>query len=256
MAIRGKQHFDLIGLLVISELKQRYSGSALGCIWVVMKPLFIFLILNFVFSRVFASNDPLYSRKLLTGIIVWSLFAEASTLSIASLVSHTHIITRVNISRWIFVVSSALSAAINFIINVAVLILFCLFSGAMLGRSGVFAVAASGACALILATSVGFILAPVFVRFRDINQVWEVLLTAGFYFSPIIYPISLIPEAYRRFAVANPMTYVIGYAKGAVAGAEFPEMINLEISIAIIAAIFVLSVFTFRKSARRIAEEL
>lgn len=248
--------FDLIRLITATELKQRYSGSVLGCIWVLLKPLFLFLILNFVFSRIFASNDRFYSVKLLSALLTWNLFSEASTLAMTSLVGHASILTKAKMPMWIFVTTSALSAAINYSMTVIVLFAFCLGYDSPFTAMTALRILGIGACAFALAVGVGLASAPLFVRYRDLNQIWEVALTAGFYFSPIIYPLSLIPKQYHIWSIFNPLTYPISYVKSAIAGEPFADMHKLTISVAAIGIFLVLSIALFWRTSRQAAEHL
>ena len=241
-------------MLVASELKQRYSGSILGVLWVLVKPIFLFAVLNFVFSRIFAFQDPNYPIKLLTGIVLWNLFSEASMISLTSLVSRANLITRSASPMPAFIIAGAASAAINFLFNLAVLTVFASFYSGFPGTSELGLIFAAAAAVLLLAVVVGLFLAPFFVRYRDLNQVWEVLLTAGFYFTPIIYPITLIPEKYRTLAILNPMTYLVAFAQSVVAREPFEWQTQLAWSVSIILAAFVLSLAAFRVSSRRVAE--
>jgi len=247
---------DIIRSLVYADLKQRYNGSILGWVWVVLKPLLMFSVLNFVFSRVFAFNDPLYGIRLLTGFILWNFFAEASMVGLQSIVNHAHIITKIRISKWIVVVSSVLSSCVNFLPYLLILYIFCLFYGIVLGPIAIIKVVFSSIAVLIMATIVGLLLGPLFVRFRDLNQVWEVLLTAGFFLTPIIYPFSLIPDRFKSIAILNPMTPVVLYARAAVMGEPFTHGIGMAKSLATTAVVFLLALALFKVTSRKVAERL
>ena len=251
-----RRHLDLVWLLVASELKQRYSGSILGILWVLVKPLFLFGVLNFVFSRIFAFQDPNYPIKLLTGIVLWNLFAEASMLSLSSLVARAGLITRAAVPMHLFIVAASLSALVNYLFNLVVLAVFASLYAGFPGSREFLLIFAASLAVLLLAAVVGLLMAPLFVRYRDLNQIWEVVLTAGFYFTPIIYPITLIPEKYRTLAVLNPLTYLVAFVQAVVAREPFEGETQLAWSVALILAAFIISVAAFRLSSRRVAENL
>ena len=251
-----RRHVDLVWLLVVSELKQRYSGSILGILWVLVKPLFLFAVLNFVFSRIFAFEDPLYPIKLLTGIVLWNLFAEASMLSLTSLVARAGLITRAAVPMYLFIVAGALSALVNYLFNLVILGAFASFYAGFPGPRAWGLILAASLAVLTFAMVVGLLLAPLFVRYRDLNQVWEVVLTAGFYFTPIIYPIALIPAQYRTWAVFNPLTSLVAFVQSVVARQPFSGQAELGWSVALILAAFIVSIAAFRVSSRRAAENL
>ena len=247
---------DIIRSLVYADLKQRYNGSILGWIWVVLKPLLIFAVLNFVFSRVFAHNDPLYGIKLLTALILWNFFAEASTVGLQALTNHAHIITKIRIPHWTVIVSSIGSSCVNFLPYLLILYVFCIFYGIILGPLAIIKLIIASGFVLMLALAAGFLLSPLFVRFRDINQIWEVVITAGFFLTPIIYPFELIPDKFKPVAVLNPMAYIVEYARSAVLGHQFVYGHNLLISLSIIACLFLAAAFYFRLSSGRAVERL
>lgn len=247
---------DIIRSLIYADLKQRYNGSILGWLWVVLKPLLIFAVLNFVFSRVFAGNDPLYGIKLLTALILWNFFAEASTVGLQSLLSHAHIITKIRVPHWIVVVSSIGSSCVNFLPYLVILYVFCIFSGIWLGPIAIIRILIASAAILALALSMGLLLSPLFVRFRDISQIWEVVITAGFFLTPIIYPLELIPEKFKSFVILNPIAYIVEYARCAVLGRWFAYGDNLLISLSIVAVIFISGVIFFKSASDRAVEML
>ncbi len=254
--MRFERERDIIRTLVYADLKQRYDGSILGWIWVVLKPLLIFAVLNFVFSRVFAFNKPLYGIKLLTGLILWNFFAEASMVGMQSLANHAHIITKISIPKWTVVVSSVLSACTNFLPYLLILYIFCMFYGIFLGPIVLIKLILASLAVFCMSLMVALALAPLFVRFRDLNQIWEVALTAGFFLTPIIYPFSLIPDQFKSLAMLNPMAGVVIFARSAVMGEPFEYTTQLVISLAITSGLFLLAVLTFNQSSRKTAERL
>lgn len=247
---------DIIWLITVTELKQRYSGSVLGLVWVLLKPLFLFLILYIVFSRIFASNEHLYGLKLLSALLTWNFFAEASMLGMTTLVAHGNILSKVSVPKWIFIVTSTLSAWINYAMGFVVLFIVGLLSGVVLGPVEIGSLIAASGAALVLAVAVGLISAPLYVRWRDLNQIWEVLLSAGFFFSPILFPLVLIPKTYQRFVILNPLAYVIAFVKSAVTGQSFTAGHELKISAAVIAVLFIGALLLFRRTAPRSTEYL
>ena len=247
---------DIIRSLIYADLKQRYNGSILGWVWVVLKPLLTFVVLNFVFSRVFAHADPLYGIKLLTALILWNFFSEASTVGLQSLVTHAHIITKIRVPHWTVVASSIGSSCVNFLPYLVILYVFCIFYGIVLGPLAVLRVLIASGAVLAFALGMGFLLSPLFVKFRDINQVWEVVITVGFFMTPIIYPFDLIPEKFKSLVVLNPMAYIVEYARCAVLGRQFVYGDNLLISLAIVGGIFLASAFLFRLTSSRAIERL
>lgn len=252
----SKQNLELIWQLAKTDFKIRYNGSVLGYLWALLKPLLIFLILNFVFSNVFGRNIPNYSINLLTGIILWSYFAEATSVGMTSLLSKANLITKVKISKTSIIFASTVNSTITFLINLVILVIFFIgyhivptFSGVLL-----FLVFLIILYALVL--GITFLTAPLFVKYRDLNQIWEVLLTLGFYASPIIYPLSLIPPKYQTIMWINPMSYIINYSKLALINNQFITFSRFGVLIAVVLFLFVLGLIVFSKMKTKVAENI
>lgn len=247
-------NFELLWELAKTDFKIRYNGSILGYIWALLKPLLIFLILNFVFSNVFGRNIPHYSINLLTGIILWNYFSEGTMVGMTSLLSKANLITKVKVSKWTIVLASIINSTITFAINLVILLAFFIYfrispSLISIGLALVFFI-------LIYLLIVGFslITAPLFLKYRDLNQVWEVLLTLGFYASPIIYPLSLIPVRYQPYLWINPMSYLIHYTKLALVDGQLISFDRMAILVIIIAIILVIGIIVFNKMHKKVAE--
>ncbi|MBI2263480.1 ABC transporter permease [Candidatus Berkelbacteria bacterium] len=247
---------ELVWELAKTDFKIRYNGSILGYFWALLKPLLIFLILNFVFSNIFGRNVPHYSISLLTGIIVWNYFSEGTMVGMTSLLSKANLITKVPISTITIVLASTINATITFLINLVILTLFFTLykvtpSFAALGLALIFFL-------LIYFLIIGFSLltAPLFLKYRDLNQIWEVLLQLGFYASPIIYPLGIIPASLQKYLWLNPMAYLIHYLKLALINNQFITPSRFFILLAIIMAVLVIGFVLFRKLSPKIAENI
>jgi ABC-type polysaccharide/polyol phosphate export permease len=193
-------------MLAKTDFKLRYHGSVLGYVWALLKPLLIFLVLNFVFTHIFGSDIEYYSLRLLTGIILWTFFVEGTMTGLGSLLSKSHILTRLPVSQMMLTVSSTMNVLMTYVINLVILALFYIWFGFALSLSQVILFLMISFQIYVLILGLSFLLAPLFVRFRDLNQIWEVLLTAGFYAAPVLYPLSIFPESVRVFLYLNPMT--------------------------------------------------
>lgn len=247
---------SIIGSLAAADLKQRYSGSLLGFVWVLLKPLMLFFVLYFVFSRVFAANDQLYALKLLTGFMLWNFFAEASMLAMTSLVNQAFILTRIRIRLWSVIAAAILASSVNFAANLLILLIFCALFYRLPDAAGLFKLLAAGGGMALIAFIVGLVAAPLFVRFRDLNQVWEVVLQAGFFLTPIIYPFDLIPQPLKAYAVFNPFAYLIEFARSGVIGGAFPFWPQLLQSLILCAATAIVAAASFRFAGRGVVERL
>ena len=123
----GNHYGELIWMLAKTDFRMRYQGSVLGFVWALLKPLFVFVILNLVFSQLFASDIPYYSLQLLTGILLWNFFAEGTMVGLTSLMSKGHVLKKIAFPRWVVVVAAWLQSLMSFVVTMAILLLALLF---------------------------------------------------------------------------------------------------------------------------------
>jgi ABC-2 type transport system permease protein len=205
----SKQNRALLAELVRTDFKLRYQGSALGYAWSLLRPLLLFVILYVVFVKFLRIGKGIE----LLGIVLWNFFAEMTTLSVGSIVGRGDLIRKISIPRWIIVISTSLSSLINLFLNLVVITIFLFVNHVDLLHTSVW-------LPLILleiyivALGLSFFLAAAFVKFRDISYIWEVIMQALFYLTPIIYPLSLIPNAtFQKIIMLNPMAQAIQDAR-------------------------------------------
>ncbi len=213
--IYSKQNRALLSELVRTDFKLRYQGSVLGYAWSLLKPLLLFIILYIVFVKFLKLGNgvPHYPVYLLLGIVLWNFFNEMTMQSLGSIVERGDLIRKIRIPRWIIVLSSSISALINLFLNLLVVVLFMFINHVDLLRTTLW-------LPLILievylfALGLSLFLSAAFVKFRDVNYIWEVLLQAGFYLTPILYPLSRIPNlTAQKLILINPMGQIIQDAR-------------------------------------------
>src|SRR5581483_11887307 len=183
----GKKNRALLRELVATDFKLRYQGSVLGYAWSLLRPLLLFLILYVVFVKFLrlGTGVPHYPVYLLFGIVIWNFFAEMTSQSLGSIVGRGDLIRKIRIPRWIIVISSSLSALINLLLNLVVVLIFLFLNHVDLLRTTLWLPLILFEVYL-LALGVSFFLAAAFVKYRDLNYIWEVIMQAGFYLTPII----------------------------------------------------------------------
>ncbi len=263
--ILSKQNRALLNELVRTDFKLRYQGSALGYAWSLLRPLLIFLILYIVFVKFLKLGNgiPHYPVYLLLGIVIWNFFAEMTTQSLGSIVGRGELIRKIKIPRWIIVVSSSVSALINFLLNLLVVTAFIIFSHVGLLHTVIwFPLIALEV--YIFALGLSFFLAAAFVKFRDISYIWEVLLQAGFYLTPILYGLSRITNlTFQKIILINPMAQAIQSARYSVITHETTTPQSLfnggaykYIQYIIVAFVIIFGSLFFRKQSRNFAEEI
>lgn len=213
--IFSKQNRALLSELVRTDFKLRYQGSVLGYAWSLLRPLLIFVILYIVFVKFLklGAGVPHYPIYLLLGIVIWNFFIEMTMQSTTSIVGRGDLIRKIRIPRWMIVFSSSISALINLGLNLIVVAAFMAFNNV-----GILDTLPLAVLALIevylLALGLSFLLAALFVKFRDISYIWEVVLQAGFYITPILYPLSRITNVtLQKIIMLNPMAQAIQDAR-------------------------------------------
>ena len=194
----------LLRAMVATDFKLRYQASLLGYLWTLLKPLAVFTILYLVFVKMLKFGITDYPGVyLLFGIIVWGFFAEATGLGLGSLVARADLLRKISFPRYVVVLSVGAYALITFGLSMIVLAVFLVVARVPLTRNVVWLPLLFVELSA-LSLSMAFFLSALFVRFRDLSYIWEVVLQAAFYATPIIYPLSpWYPRAMGRTALCS-----------------------------------------------------
>jgi ABC-2 type transport system permease protein len=193
-----------------AEFKLKYSGSVLGYVWSILKPLALFAMLLAVFGHIFklGSISKYYPLSLLMGIVVFNFFSDATTLGMWSVVNRESLLRKLSFHRLVIPTAATITAAITFGVNSVIVIVFLAWNGIAPKPDWLLIVPLLiELYAFIL--GIALLLTTLFVRLRDIGQVWELALQLMFYASPIIYPIGFLPEFLRKLVFVNPFTQVL-----------------------------------------------
>jgi ABC-2 type transport system permease protein len=210
-----KQNRALLSELVRTDFKLRYQGSVLGYAWSLLRPLLLFIILYVVFVKFLKLGNgvPHYPIYLLVGIVMWNFFNEMTLQSTTSIVSRGDLIRKIRIPRWMIVFATSLAALINLGLNLIVVAAFMIINHVPLMSTLPLA-------ALIIietyffALGISLFLSALYVKFRDVSYIWEVVLQAGFYLTPILYPLSRINSlVLKKIMLLNPMAQAMQDAR-------------------------------------------
>lgn len=211
--VLNKKNRILLKELTKTDFKLRYQGSVLGYLWALLRPLMMFAILYIVFAKLlkFGGDIPHYPVYLLTGTTLWSFFTECTNQGIQAIVTRGDLLRKISFPKYIVVVSSTLTAVINLLINLVVVIIFALINGVSpsVGWFLVFPLVLELYC---LALGISFLLGSINVKYRDISSVWDVCIQALFYAVPIIYPITIVASSSvlaAKIILLNPIAQVI-----------------------------------------------
>jgi ABC-2 type transport system permease protein len=206
---RLAQHARVVHVTAAAEFKLKYSGSALGYVWSVVKPLGLFAMLYIVFGRFMRlGNFPHYPLYLLLGIVIWTYFADASTLMMYSLVGRGNLLSKLAFPRLIVPLSVATTSAITLGVNFIAVAVF-IAANRVMPRIEWLLLIPLLLELFVMTLGVGLFLGPLFVRLRDVSQVWELVLQLMFYASPIIYPVGFLPPWWKPIAFMSPFVQII-----------------------------------------------
>jgi lipopolysaccharide transport system permease protein len=245
----------LVWTLVRTDFKVRYHGTWGGFIWALAKPITMFVMLMGVFSYLFAS-DPAYKLNLIIGLFLWDFFAEGTKSGLGSLDAKRFLLTKARCPSWIIVVTSISNAAITLLVFIIIIIAFLIGAGrapspAALGWFLVYAFA------LVLIV-IGFALASsaLFLRYRDLNQVWDLMIQVGFFVAPVIYPIKILPERFHFYLYLWAPTPIVEFSRAALVRGTLPTVRGDALLATAVAASLLVGVIVFRRLAPRAAEYL
>lgn len=211
---RFKYSLILLREFTITDFKLRYQGSVLGYMWSLLRPLSMFVILYIVFANFLKIGSDIenYSVYLLFGIVIWTFFNEVTTGNIAGIVSRGNLIRKIDFPKYVIILSGTTSALINLAFNILVVSVFLIFADPNIGWSILWLLPLFIELALF-SIAIAMLLSALYVRFRDMTYIWEVVLQAGFYATPILYPLSFVPEKAAKILMLNPLAQIIQDAR-------------------------------------------
>jgi lipopolysaccharide transport system permease protein len=245
---------ELAAVLLARDVKVRYRQAVLGASWAIIRPLFTMIIFSVVFGRLarMPSDGYPYPVFVLAGLLPWTLFSTAITSSGQSLVGSAHLVSKVYFPRLIIPFSSLGSALVDF--AVATVLLFALLGWyhiAITWQLMALPLLTLGVTAAAL--GVGTLLAALTVSFRDFTHLTPFLVQVWMYATPVVFPVSLVPERWKWLLYANPMSGLIEGFRSALLGKPF-DYAALATSAGIILIIFVAGVAYFEKVERSFAD--
>ena len=272
--LRDRYHYSLVVLkeLVKTDFKLRYQGSFLGIGWSVLQPLMLFCVMYAVFAKFLRMSDgtPTYPVVLLMGISAWQFVQESTSVGLRAIVDRGDLLRKTHFPNYIVVVSSTIGALISFAINFVVVLLFALFTHVHFTWR-VLLLPLNFIQLYIIALGLALLLSTMYVYFRDISHIWDVLQQVLFYAMPIIYPLSMVigNNSLRGYGLLiakiqllNPIAQVIQDIRHNLIAPETQPTIWTMTSNPLLRAvpivlsilILVLGVYVFKRNNRKFAE--
>lgn len=267
MQKRYRYSVILLKQLVKTDFKIRYQGSVLGYIWTLLRPLALFLILYIVFVKFLSIGEqiPHFAVYLLLGIVFWNFFVEVTMGSVRAIVDKGDLMRKLSFPRYVIIVAGSFSALINLLLNMLVVLFFMYVNRVPFTINGLLIVFPLAEL-FVFSLAIALLLSALYVRFRDINYIWEVALQGGFYATPILYPITLVMAmsmTAAKLLMLNPMAQIIQDARAFLVTPETQTITTIYgnqwvrlVPIAIVVFFAVVSVLYFRKRAPYFAEEV
>jgi ABC-2 type transport system permease protein len=261
-----RRFWQLTRTLAITEFKLRFFGSALGYLWQLMRPLLLFGILYVLFSEVLSLDTaPFYAEALLLGLVLYTFFSDATKGSLGSLVTRESLLRKIEFPRLAVPLAVVLTSLFNLALNLLPVFVFLLIDGGSVSVQWLeFPILI--VLLVVLSTGLAMLLSSLYVRYRDIEPIWDVVLSLMFYGSPIFYTISTVAEKSETLAhlvMLNPFAAILQQSRYAIFGTGHPSAgeaiggnLRLCLPLAIAIAILVVGWLVFSRRAPRIAEEL
>jgi ABC-2 type transport system permease protein len=261
---RYRYSLILLRQIVKTDFKLRYQGSALGYLWSLLKPLMLFLILYVVFGKFVGTGAGMehFASYLLLGVVLWYYFVEVTSGSIMAIVGKGDLIRKINFPKYVIVVAGSLSALINLFLNFVILALFLALDGVDI-RPIIMLLPLIILELFVFSLALAFFLSAAYVRFRDINHIWEVLVQGAFYATPILYLVSFLPLRVAKILLLNPIAQIIQDARYVLVSSQtdtlgslyHTQMIRL-VPLGIVFVSIVIAAWYFRSRSRFFAEEV
>jgi len=246
---------ELLYFLIWRDVKVRYKQTVIGAAWAILQPLMTMMLFTLIFGK-FAKipSDGLpYSIFAFTGLLPWNYFSQAISRSGASLVSNAHLISKVYFPRLLVPISAAVAPLLDFAITFVVLLGMMGWYG-IAPTWGMLALPPLLFLGLLTALAVGVWLSAFNVRYRDVGHALPFLIQFWMFASPIVYPVSLIPEKWRALYSLNPMAGVIEGFRWALLGKESPDFGVIALSSVVVVAILIGGLIYFTRVEQTFAD--
>jgi ABC-2 type transport system permease protein len=245
----------------VAEFRLKYLDSVLSYAWAVLRPLSWFGILYLVFTSVGRFNEGVenYGAYLLTALVLWIFFADATTSAVRCLVGRSAILRKVPLPHLAIPLSVVLNASFDLAMNL-VAVFALLLIGGVTPHAGWLAFWLLVALMIVLATGVALLVSALYVRYRDVDEVWQLLRQILFFGSPILYVVDALPDSVQRIAMLNPLAAILTQMRtalidpGAPAATAAGGAVGLLIPLGITFGLFALGLWVFKRTSPWVAE--
>lgn len=242
-----KRFRPLLFELVSRDIKNKYRRSVLGVLWTLLNPLFMMIILSIVFSNIFGFTVENYPIYILCGQVLYNFFSESTQAAMNSIIYSAPLIKKVYVPKYMFALSRILSCSVNIFAAFAALLLVMVVTRTPL-HYAMFLAWIPIIIMVVFSLGVGFILAAVSVKYRDIVHLYSVFLTGFIYLAPIMYPLEIINNAViHRIILLNPVTNILAMFRGFVMYNSMPDLYTVLMSVVPSVLILAAGLWVFKK---------
>ncbi len=242
-----KKYRFLIRQLVGRDFKTKYKRSVLGVFWSFLNPLLMMTVQYFVFSTIFRSDIPNFPAYLIIGTVMYSFFSEACGMTLTSVLGNATLITKVYMPKYIYPLTRTMSSVINLVISLIPMLLVCLITGVHFRASAILSLFFF-VCLIVFSLGMGMLLATSMVFFRDTQFLWGVLNMMWMYITPIFYPETILPGAYKLVLQANPLYHFLKSIRMCILDGLSPEPVVYFRCLMIALGMLLVGAFVFQKN--------
>jgi len=259
-----RRFWALTWTLAVTDWKLRFYGSVLGYVWSLARPFLLFGVIFLVFSEFAKLGDdvPHYPVYILFALVLFQFFAETTGNGLSSLVDREHLLRKVRFPRLVIPLAITLTSVFNVLMTLAAVMVFAVANG-VYPRWSWLQLPLLLALLIMLSLGVAMLLSALFVRYRDLAPIWEVISQALFYASPVLYVTTMVPESFQHAYLASPIAALFAQMRHAIIDPTAPSAAEaiggayrLLIPLGIVVIAFVLGWWVFHREAPRIAENL
>jgi len=239
----------------ISDLKIRYRNSILGILWSLIEPLLLLGVLFVVFSTMFRFEIPNFPIYLLLGIICWNFFKNGTLFALNSLTNRSALITQIYFPRSIPGLSAGITASIMLVFELVVLTIFMVIFG-FIPTYTVILLIPILALELVLILGISLPLSVLNVKYKDTEFIWNIVVHAGFFLTPIFYQFDMMPDYVQNVLQFSPMVQIVTMAHHVVLYGTIPSINSILYAVGSISVITVIGYLIFRKYQAKVVEEM
>ena len=247
-----RRYYNIVRELAIVDFRKKYHDSTLGYFWSMLNPLLRFGVYHFVFSYLFISKLHKFTLYLLTGVFFWNFFQDVTSSAISVVRNRARLTKTIYFPRYLLVFASSSTAVFSFTINTALIIIIVLIFD-HISWLQLFSIIPF-ILLIFFGTGIGLILSILFVHFRDITEIWGVILTLGFWLTPIMYDPKYVSYPLATVALLNPVGRILVLLRAYLVYDNYPTFDFLFTTTLVCVGVFALGLWLFHKYEHRIPE--